>query len=179
MKPKTLETLTLTDFVWTDKKKDGSICMTKERKTDDGKTIPSKPFYMCNLTCEEYKPRLYGMSFGAKADLEKIKIGDKIELIVFEEEYEGRNNLKFEFPTSKSANEAKLKALEEKFIKLEKEVRDLQDLLKTGLAQIKSDLALELTGKFQTTEDYKKFTEPHTLTKHPLEDNINPEDLSF
>lgn len=156
MKPKTLETLTLTDFVWTDKKKDGTLCMTKEGKTKEGKTIPPKPFYMCNLTCEEYKPRLYGMSFGAKEDIEKLKAGDKVELLVFEEEYQGRINLKFEFPSSKSANEAKLKALEEKVQELEKRVKKLEDLLKTGLAQIKSDLALELTGKFQTTSDKAK-----------------------
>lgn len=153
MKPKTLETLTLTDFVWTDKKKDGTLCMTKEIKTKEGKTIPSKPFYMCNLTCEEYKPRLYGMSFGAKEDIEKLKAGDKVELFVFEEEYQGRINLKFEFPSSKSANEAKLKALEEKVIKMEKEIKDLKDLLINKLAEMKSDLALELTGKFQTTSD--------------------------
>lgn len=165
MKPKTLETLTIKDFVWTDKKKDGTLCMTKEGKTKEGKILPSKPFYMCNLTCEEYGVRLYGMSFGAKEDIEKIKAGDKIELIVFEEEYQGRTNLKFEFPTSKSVNEAKLKALEEKVSKMEKEIKNLKDLLTTKLAELKSDICLELTGKVQTTKDYEKFTAPHPLTK--------------
>lgn len=177
MKPKTLEALTLKDFVWTDKKKDGSLCMTKGGTSKDGKTIPSKPFYMCNLTCEEYAVRLYGMSFGAKEDIEKIKVGDKIELIVFEEEYQGRTNLKFEFPTSKSANEAKLKALEEKFGKMEKEIKELKETFKTGLAQLKSDICLELTGKVQTTKDLEKYNEPHPLVQLDTPDDGIPLDV--
>lgn len=156
MKPKTLETLTITDFQWTDKKKDGSICMTKGGMSKDGKIIPSKPFYICNLTCNEYKPRLYGMSFGVKEDLEKIKIGDKIELIVFEEEHEGRINLKFEFP--KKTEVADLKIQE-----LEKRVKKLEETLTSGLAALKADICLELTGKVQTKADYNKYNEPHPL----------------
>lgn len=48
---------------------------------------------------------------------------------------------------------------------LEKRVKKLEDLLATKLAELKSDICLELTGKIQTTKDYEKFTAPHPLTK--------------
>lgn len=168
MKPKTLETITISDFNWTDKKKDGSLCMTKERKTDDGKTIPSKPFYMCNLTCAEYKPRLYGMHFGSKSDIENIKQNDKLDLIVYEEEYEGRISLKFEFPTNKSANEAKLNSFELKIETLEKRIKKLEDTLSIKLAELKSDICLELTGKVQTKSDYDKMTDTGEVIDIPF-----------
>jgi len=156
MKPKTLETLTITEFNWSDKKKDGSICMTKGGTTKDGKVLPPKPFYMCNLTCEEYKVKMYGMSFGEKETLENIKIGDKIELIVFEEEYQERINLKFEFPTAKSANEAKLKALEIEVEKIKKSIADFKKDIQDQFTQLSNDLIIDTTGKINTSGQLKR-----------------------
>lgn len=121
------------------------------------------PYYKIGLQTAEY-PTKYINGFN-KTEL-PWKAGDEVEIDIIEKgEY-----LNFKVPKKDDLAVAGVQ-------ELEKRVKKLEDLLKTGLAQIKSDLALELTGKFQTTEDYKKFTEPHPLTKaaDPFE-GIEPDD---
>lgn len=122
------------------------------------------PYYKIGLQTAEY-PTKYINGFN-KTEL-PWKAGDEVEIDIIEKgEY-----LNFKVPKKDDLAVAGVQ-------ELEKRVKKLEDLLRTGLAQIKSDLALELTGKFQTTEDYKKFTEPHPLTKSadPFE-GVEPDDF--
>jgi hypothetical protein len=50
--------------------------------------------------------------------------------------------------------------IEDRVETLEKEIQKLKSMLSTGLAQIKSDVVFEITGKFLTTADYNKLSEP-------------------
>lgn len=63
------------------------------------------------------------------------------------------------FYTKEIKTETRSITVDERMETLEKEMQKLKSLLSTGLAQIKSDVVLEITGKFLTTADYNKLSE--------------------
>lgn len=62
-----------------------------------------------------------------------------------------------------TTNEGRTVTIDERVATLEKELQKLKSMLSTGLAQIKSDVVFEITGKFLTTADYNKLSEPHPI----------------
>lgn len=108
------------------------------------------PYYKIGLQTAEY-PTKYINGFN-KTEL-PWKAGDEVEIDIIEKgEY-----LNFKLPKKDDLAVAGVKELEAR-------VKKLEDLLKTGLAQIKSDILFEMTGKIATTKDYAEFTKPHPLT---------------
>lgn len=102
------------------------------------------PYYKIGLQTAEY-PTKYINGFN-KTEL-PWKAGDEVEIDIIEKgEY-----LNFKVPKKDDLAVAGVQELEER-------VKKLEDLLKTGLAQLKSDICLELTGKVQTTKDYHTYT---------------------
>lgn len=72
--------------------------------------------------------------------------------------------------------------IDERVDTLEKEIQKLKSMLSTGLAQIKSDVVFEITGKFLTTADYNKLSEPHPIHKETKVDDtgaVNSNDIPF
>ena len=92
-------------------------------------------------------PNVY---IGGPAEVSKNwKVGDVVEVVISEKEKNGKIYKNFSLPK-------KVDVVDDKMSKLEKRVSDLEHKLGAGLAEIKSDLVLELTGKFQTTKDYEE-----------------------
>lgn len=132
-------------------------------KDKEGNTLTGKfgPYYKYGLTCDEYPTKtIYGI--GNKPL--NWQEGQEIEIDI-EEKGEWLN---FKLPKKEDVAVSKVE-------ELEKRVKKLEDLLKTGIAQLKSDICLELTGKVQTTKDLENYNKPHPLSSNPL-DGLAPED---
>jgi len=81
-----MEKLTLTKISYTDKKADGSQCVT----------VNGKPFYRVGLKAQQYGDRwINGLVFG---DPPAWREGQEVQLEIKEEDYQGTKNLKFEIP---------------------------------------------------------------------------------
>lgn len=97
---------------------------------------------------------------GSMWGIHDFKEGDIVDWqIVANGQY---NNFYTKEPVSEviTANQGRTVTIDERVDTLEKELQKLKSLLSTGLAQIKSDVVFEITGKFLTTADYNKLSEP-------------------
>jgi hypothetical protein len=122
------------------------------------------PYYKIGLQTAEY-PTKYINGFN-KTQLD-WQVGQEVEIDLIEKgEY-----LNFKLPKKEDLAVA---GIEE----LTKRVKKLEDTLGEKLAELKADICLELTGKFQTDADFKKYEAPHPFlkeTSNPL-DGIAPDD---
>lgn len=121
---------------------------------------------------KEY-PNVY---IGGDAKISKDwKVGDVVEVVITEKEKNGKIYKNFSLP--KKADEAldRITKLESRVTKLE---LSIERIIEEKVAEAKADLCLDLTGKFQTTSDYKKSQEPHPIHKssNPL-DGMPPDDV--
>lgn len=136
-------------------------------KDKEGKQLTGKfgTYYKYGLTCDEYPTKtLYGI--GNKAL--DWKAGEQHD-IDLEEKGEWLN---FKLPKKEAL-------VDEKVQELEKRVKKLEDLLAYKLAEMKSDLALELVGKVQTAKDFEKYTSPHPKQTDPFEGVEPSQDIPF
>lgn len=118
------------------------------------------PYYKIGLQTAEY-PTKYINGFN-KTEL-PWKAGDEVEIDLIEKgEY-----LNFKLPKKEDLAVA---GIEE----LTKRVKKLEDTLNLKLAELKSDICLELTGRVQTTKDYEEFSKPH-----PLADTGEADEVAF
>jgi len=157
-----LKTLTIKSVTSTDKKKDGTPLTGKYG-----------PYWMVRMdTMEEG-----WVSMFAKGPSE-LKAGDKIEgtLEVTTSDVNGKTytNKNFKFPKQDDVVMNRLMKLEGRVTTIDLSVeRRVNELF----AELKADLVLQLTGKFQTDKDYKKSQAPHPLIANsdPFE-GISPSD---
>ena len=120
-------------------------------KDKEGNPLTGKfgTYYKYGLTCDEYPTKtLYGIGNKALG----WKAGEQYD-IDLEEKGEWLN---FKLPKKEVL-------AEEKIQELEKRIKKLEDLIAYKLAEMKSDLALELTGKVQTDKDFKEYSKPHPM----------------
>ena len=95
---------------------------------------------------------------GSMWGIHDFKEGDIVDWqIVANGQY---NNFYTKEPLTGNLTEGRTITIDERVDTLEKELQKLKSLLSTGLAQIKSDVVFEITGKFLTTADYNKLSEP-------------------
>lgn len=127
------------------------------RNTTDKQGQPLKsakgfPYTKLSFKCKEHGDRYVG-GFGNK-DNEGWKVGDTVEVII----KENGQYLNFDMPKEVDVATERIAKLESRVMKLElAESRMYEDIY----SKVKSDLVLELTGKFNTTADYQKITAPH------------------
>lgn len=131
-------------------------------KDKEGNQLTGKfgPYVRVVLSTQDYPTK--DISVFSKSEVD-WKVGQEIELDVTE----NGQYLNGKIPKKEDLAAA---GIEE----LTKRVKKLEDTLGIKLAELKSDICLELTGRVQTSKDFEKYT-----SKHPLEDNVNPEDLPF
>lgn len=141
-----IKTLTVKSVTSVDKKKDGTPLVGK-----------FGPYWMIRIdTLEEGVVSMFGKTAS------DLKMGDKIqgtvEVTTSEKDGKTYTNKNFKFPNKDDAQSERIAKLESRVMKLElAESRMYEDIY----SKVKSDLVLELTGKFNTTADYKKITAPH------------------
>ena len=127
------------------------------RNTTDKQGQPLKsakgfPYTKLSFKCKEHGDKYIG-GFGNK-DNEGWKVGDTVEVII----KENGQYLNFDMPKEVDVATERIAKLESRVMKLElAESRMTEEIY----SKVKSDLVLELTGKFNTTADYKKITAPH------------------
>lgn len=140
----------------------------KDKQGNPFKSKKGFPYTKLSFKCKEYGDKYVG-GFGNK-DNEGWKVGDTVEVIVKQNgEY-----LNFDMPKVEDVQTERIAKLEARVttldLSLERRVREL-------FAELKSDLVLELTGKFQTTKDFNEMQKPHPIlqSSNPL-DGVPPED---
>lgn len=125
---------------------------TTDKQGNPLKSKDGKPYTKLSIKTKETGDKYVG-GFGNKAN-EAWKVGDVVEIIV---EQNGEY-LNFKLPNKDDAQNERISKLEGRVTKLDLSVeRRVEELF----SKLKSDLVLELTGKFNTTADYKKITAPH------------------
>lgn len=141
---------------------------TTDKQGNPLKSAKGIPYTKLSFKCTEYGDKYIG-GFGNKAN-EGWKQGDTVEVIIKQNgEY-----LNFEMPKE-------LDVATERVAKLEGRVTKLELSFERKFAELKSDLTLDLGGKFQTDADFKKYEAPHPIfkeTSNPL-DGIAPDDESI
>ena len=129
----------------------------QSNKDKDGNPLVSQfgPYYKIGLQTAEYPTKYIN---GLNKTQLSWQVGDEVEIDLIEKgEY-----LNFKLPKKEDVAVSKVEELEKRVIKLE-------ELLKTGLAQLKSDICLELTGRVQTTKDYENYSKPHPASGEVLD----------
>lgn len=162
-----VETITIVTYSETNKKKDGTLLMTKAVPAQNGqKEKPSKPYLMAELTAEEYpNQKIRGFNFG---EAQNYAPGTKLEVTLWEEEYNGYKNMNFSLPKKDDL-------ITERFLRLEKRMMTIElsfdRRMEEFMAKLKADIVLEKTGTFHLEKngDYDKFTKGH-----PLQDDDIP-----
>lgn len=124
-------------------------------------------------------PNVY---IGGDASISKDwKVGDVVEVLITEKEKNGKVYKNFSLPKKADVAVGMAANATERITKLEARVTtidlSLERRVRELFAELKADLVLELTGKFQTTKDYNKSQEPHPIlqSSNPL-DGVPPED---
>lgn len=118
-------------------------------KDKEGNPLEGKfgRYFKYGLTCDEYPTKtLYGIG-NKQLDW---KAGEQYD-IDLEEKGEWLN---FKLPKKEDLATAGVQ-------ELEKRVKKLEETLTTKLAELKADICLELTGKFNTTKDITKINETY------------------
>lgn len=153
------KTLTIKSITSTNTKKDGTPLVGK-----------FGPYFLVRADTQE-EGNVTWFSKTAHTQKAGDQITGTVEVTTSEKDGKTYTNKNFSFPKKTDGVDL------ERFAKLESRVMRLELAEDRIKAEIKSALMLELGGKFQTTEDYEKFTEPHTLTKaaDPFE-GIEPDD---
>lgn len=141
---------------------------TTDKAGNPLKSKDGKPYTKVSIKTKETGDKYVG-GFGNKAN-EGWKIGDVVDIIV---EKNG-DYLNFKLPNKDDAQNERIAKLESRVMKLE---LGMERMIAEKVAEAKADLCLDLTGKFQTTSDYKKSQEPHPIHKssNPL-DGMPPDD---
>lgn len=143
---------------------------TTDKAGNPLKSAKGIPYTKLSFKCKEYGDKYVG-GFGNKAN-EGWKQGDIVEVII----KQNGDYLNFEMPKEVDVATERISKLEARVttidLSLERRVREL-------FAELKSDLVLELTGKFQTTKDFNEMQKPHPIlqSSNPL-DGVPPEDQS-
>ena len=146
-----MQTVKITKVYRTDKDKQGNPLKSKD----------GKPYGKISIKTEENGEKWIGGFQNARN--KDWKEGDTVEIkIVQNGEY-----LNFETPKDTDVATERIAKLEGRVMKLELSQERL-------MAQIKSDILFEMTGKIATTKDYEKFTSPH-----PLQDLDNTDSIPF
>ncbi len=145
---------------------------TTDKAGNPLKSAKGIPYTKLSFKCKEYGDKYVG-GFGNKAN-ESWKQGDTVEVII----KENGQYLNFEMPKEVDMATERITKLEARVttldLSLERRVREL-------FSELKSDLVLELTGKFQTTKDYERSQEPHPIlqSSNPLDGVAPDEDVPF
>ena len=124
---------------------------TTDKQGNPLKSAKGFPYTKLSFKCKEHGDRYVG-GFGNK-DNEAWVVGSVVEVII----KENGQYLNFDMPKIENVLEDRVMKLESKVttldLSLERRVREL-------FAELKSDLVLETTGKFQTEKDFKEFQKP-------------------
>lgn len=146
-----METLTIKTITSTNTKKDGTPLVGK-----------FGPYFLVRADTEEQGNVTW---FSKTAHTHKLgdKITGTLEVTTSEKDGKTYTNKNFTFPKkNEGVDHEEFRKLTNRVTTLELSFERKFEELK---AQIKSDISFDTNGTFQTTEDYKKFTEPHPLTK--------------
>lgn len=147
-----MQKVKITKIYRTDKDKQGNLLKSKD----------GKPYAKISIKTEENGDRWIGGFQNARN--KDWKEGDVVEVKIIQNgEY-----LNFETPKD-------IDLTTERIAKLEARVMRLELSEERIMAQIKSDLMLELKGKVQTDTDYQEYSKPHPMLSNPL-DGIAPDD---
>lgn len=147
-----MQKVKITKIYRTDKDKQGNPLKSKD----------GKPYAKISIKTEENGDKWIGGFQNARN--KDWKEGDVVEVKIIQ------NGEYLNFETPKDTDLAT-----ERVAKLEARVMRLELSEERIMAQIKSDLMLELKGKVQTDADYQEYSKPHTMSSNPL-DGIAPDD---
>lgn len=142
---------------------------SKDKSGNPLKFSSGEPYSKVAVKAQEYGDRW--LSGFLSEGNSKWKIGDVVEVEI-EEKGEWLN---YKIPES---------PLEKRLRQLESRIADIDKELEGKFAKLKGSLVLELTGKFQTSEDYKNNnSEMDNLVQTMRENNkgevVNPDDIPF
>lgn len=131
-------------------------------KDKEGNQLTGKfgPYVRVVLSTQDYPTK--DISVFSKSEVD-WKVGQEIELDVTE----NGQYLNGKIPKKEDLAVA---GIEE----LTKRVKKLEDTLGIKLAELKSDICLELTGKAQTTKDLETYSKPH-----PMSGEVDDESIPF
>lgn len=147
-----MQKVKITKIYRTDKDKQGNPLKSKD----------GKPYAKISIKTEENGDKWIGGFQNARN--KDWKEGDVVEVKIIQ------NGEYLNFETPKDTDLAT-----ERVAKLEARVMRLELSEERIMAQIKSDLMLELKGKVQTDADYQEYSKPHPMSSNPL-DGIAPDD---
>jgi hypothetical protein len=155
-----MQKLTITKVYKNNKDKQGNLF----------KFSSGEPYTKLAILTQEYGDKKWISGFLSEGNKD-WKDGDVVEVIV-EEKGEWLN---FKIPES---------PLEKRVRQLESRIADLDKELEGKFAQLKGSLVLELTGKFQTSEDYKNNNSEmdnlvQTMRENDKGEVVNPDDIPF
>lgn len=143
-----------------------SVISTDKKKTGEPLVGKFGPYWLIRIdTVEEG----YISMFAKESS--NLKAGDKITGIVTETESNGYKNKNFAFPKAEDISN-------ERIDKLEKRILTLEQRLGTAVAEIKSNVVLDMTGKFQTDSDFAQ-SNKSLLDRHPDMPDFDENNIPF
>lgn len=134
------------------------IKITKITQTDkdkEGNQLTNKfgPYFRIGLQTEQHGTKWLSGFSKSKLDWQ---VGQEVDIEVTE----NGQYLNFSIPKKNDL-------LEDRVSNIEKTLSDFKKEMETKFVQLKADLVLETTGKFQTTKDYNKMNEDYGTIPEP------------
>lgn len=152
------------------------LTITRVFKATKKKDGTPYPYPRCSIQAVEYGDQWISGKWNDTSD--RWKEGDVVEVDV----HRKGDFLNFYLLESTSTNRSD--ELEARVKRLETQLAGFNRELEAKFAQLKIDLTLEMTGKFQTEKDYKKNNSEmdelvESMRKPEESEAINPDDIPF